>query len=130
MGKQSSAGGFIVETTDPLSLLLAGYQRRSRKQGGDRAFQEACNQPCCIGLPGMPEVGCVRHDPWRQFCEADHVLPPLHFFVWKWRYTPGLCIMMMHATLLLKIQKVSSKGLTTRKRNKIKAHKSDKIERA
>lgn len=78
MGKQPSAGGFVVETTDPSSLLLAGYQRRSRKQGGDRAFQEACNQPRRTGLPGMPEVRRVRHDPWWQLCEADHRLPALH----------------------------------------------------
>lgn len=72
-----------VQTIDlfsPLSVfsLIIGYKRRSCKQRGDRTLQEACDQPCCIGLPGLPEIGRVRHDPRWQFRQADHRFPPLH----------------------------------------------------
>ena len=45
-------------------------------------------------------------------------------FFWKWRHAPGLCIMMMHAAILLTIQN-RHKSLTAHKTEQNKVSKKE-----
>lgn len=58
-------------------LVGAGDQGGARQRGGDGAVPEARDEPGGAGLPGVPEVGRVRHDPRRQLRQAHHGGPPL-----------------------------------------------------